>query len=147
MDNTVISILKNKTIFEILSELKLFFKFKFKFYNDLSSFKNEFQKNTEIIILHLTEENLEDYNYIINNNLPLIVISKNLHLKNIESADLVERLISPFTILDLKKKITLAIRALIPLLRTPDIAHKTIDLLGLKILSFYDRFANTKDKT
>mgnify|MGYP001219722107 FL=1 len=109
MDNTVISILKNKTIFEILSELKLFFKFKFKFYNDLSSFKNEFQKNTEIIILHLTEENLEDYNYIINNNLPLIVISKNLHLKNIESADLVERLILPFTILDLKKKITLLV--------------------------------------
>tara|TARA_B110000014_G_C20107422_1_gene582641 strand:+ start:930 stop:1568 length:639 start_codon:yes stop_codon:yes gene_type:complete len=109
MDNTVISILKNKTIFEILSELKLFFKFKFKFYNDLSSFKNEFQKNTEIIILHLTEENLEDYNYVINNNLPLIVISKNLHLKNIESADLVERLISPFTILDLKKKITLLV--------------------------------------
>ena len=45
------------------------------------------------------------------------------------------------------EEITLAIRALIPLLRTPDIAHKTIDLLGLKILSFYDRFANKKDKT
>jgi hypothetical protein len=109
MDNTVISILKNKTIYEILSELKLFFKFKFKFYNDLSSFKNEYQKNTEIIILYVAEENLEDYNYIINNNLPLIVISKNLHLKNIESADLVERLTSPFTILDLKKKITLLV--------------------------------------
>jgi hypothetical protein len=107
MNSTVISILKNQTFFEILSELKLFFKFKFKFYKDLASHKNESKKKDQIIIFFLTEKNIEDYNYLIKNSLPLIVIIKNLNLKNIESVDLVEKLNSPFSIYDFKKKITL----------------------------------------
>ena len=107
MDSTVISILKNQTFFEILSELKLFFKFKFKFYKDLASHKNESKKKDQIIIFFLTEKNIEDYNYLIKNSVPLIVIIKNLNLKNIESVDLVEKLNSPFSIYDFKKKITL----------------------------------------
>jgi len=107
MDSTVISILKNQTFFEILSELKLFFKFKFKFCEDLSSYANELKKDDQIIIFFLTDKNMEDCNYIIKNNLPLIIITKNLNLKNIESRDLVEKLNLPFTISDFKKKITL----------------------------------------
>jgi len=107
MNSTVISILKNQTFFEILSELKLFFKFKFKFYKDLASHKNESKKKDQIIIFFLTEKNIEDYNYLIKNSVPLIVIIKNLNLKNIESVDLVEKLNSPFSIYDFKKKITL----------------------------------------
>jgi len=107
MNSTVISILKNQTFFEILSELKLFFNFKFKFYKDLASHKNESKKKDQIIIFFLTEKNIEDYNYLIKNSVPLIVIIKNLNLKNIESVDLVEKLNSPFSIYDFKKKITL----------------------------------------
>tara|TARA_B110000438_G_C15776224_1_gene634186 strand:+ start:1087 stop:1725 length:639 start_codon:yes stop_codon:yes gene_type:complete len=107
MDSTIISILKNQTFFEILSELKLFLKFKFKFYEDFSSYKNELKKDNEIIIFSLTDKNIEDCNYIIKNNLPLIVIANNLNLKNIESLDLVEKLNLPFTISDFKQKITL----------------------------------------
>ena len=107
MDSTVISILKNHTFFEILSELKLFFKFKLKFSEDLSSYANELKKVDQIIIFFLTDKNMEDCNYIIKNNFPLIIITKNLNLKNIESRDLVEKLNLPFTISDFKKKITL----------------------------------------
>ena len=49
MNSTVISILKNQTFFEILSELKLFFKFKLKFCEDLSSYANELKKDQIII--------------------------------------------------------------------------------------------------
>jgi|TARA_B110000438_G_C15488719_1_gene510489 hypothetical protein len=109
MDNTVIAILKNQTFFEIACELKLFFKFKFKFYEDLPSYNKELEKNDQIIILFLTNENKEEYNYIIKNHFPLIVVTENLNIKNIESVDLVEKLDLPFTISDFRKKITLLV--------------------------------------
>ena len=87
----------------------MFLKFKFKFYEDFSSYKNELKKDNEIIIFSLTDKNIEDCNYIIKNNLPLIVITNNLNLKNIESLDLVEKLNLPFTISDFKQKITLLV--------------------------------------
>jgi hypothetical protein len=108
MNSTVISILKNQTFFEILSELKFFSKFKFIFYRDFESYKNELI-NDQITIFFSTEENIEDYDYIIKNNLPSIVISKNLNSQNIESLDLIEKLNTPFTISEFKKKITLLV--------------------------------------
>ena len=105
MDKPVISILKNKIFFEILSELKLFFKFKLIYCEDLYLYKNKSNDDNQIMIFFLTEKNIEDYNYVIKENLPSIVLLKNLSLNNFKSSDLVEKLKMPFTIIDLNKKI------------------------------------------
>ena len=103
MDKSIISILKNKVFFEVISELKLFIKSKF--YNDLSLCIHESNRNNQIIIFFLTEKNIEDYNQIIKKNLPLVVIAESENLQNVESSDLMIKLSSPFTIHDFKKKI------------------------------------------
>jgi hypothetical protein len=105
MDKPVISILKNKIFFEILRELKLFLKFKLIYCEDLYLYKNKSNGDNQIIIFFLTEENIEDYNYVIKENLPSIVLLKSLSLNNLKSSDLVEKLKMPFTIIDLNKKI------------------------------------------
>jgi len=116
MNSIAISILKNQTFFEILSELKYFSEFKFKFCGDFESYKNELKKD-QIIIFFPTEKNIEDFDYLVKNNLPSIIITNNLNLKNIESLDLIEKLNTPFFISDFKKKITL--------LAAKSIFHKT----------------------
>ena len=107
MDKLIISILKNKIFFEIISELKLFFKFNFKFCKDLSLCMSESNENNQIIILFLTEKNIKVFNQVIKKNLPLVIIGKNINLKSIESGDLIEKLDMPFTIYDFKKKFTI----------------------------------------
>jgi DNA-binding response OmpR family regulator len=103
MDKSIISILKNKIFFKVVSELKLFTQPKF--YEDLSLCIDESNKNNQIIIFFLTEKNIKDFNQIIKKNLPLIVIAKTNDLQNVESGDLVIKLNLPFTIDDFKKKI------------------------------------------
>ena len=103
MNNIPISILKNQTFFEILSELKYFSEFNFKFCDDFDSYKNELKKD-HIIIFFLTEKNIEDFDYVVKNKIPSIIITNNLSLKNIESLDLIEKINVPFTVSDFKKK-------------------------------------------
>jgi len=116
MNSIAISILKNQTFFEILSELKYFSEFKFKFCDDFESYKNELKKD-HIIIFFLTEKNIEDFDYVVKNKIPSIIITNNLSLKNIESLDLIEKINVPFTVSDFKKKITLLV--------AKDVFHKT----------------------
>jgi CBS domain-containing protein len=71
MNSIAISILKNQTFFEILSELKYFSEFKFKFCDDFESYKNELKKD-HIIIFFLTEKNIEDFDYVVKNKIPFI---------------------------------------------------------------------------
>ena len=108
MNNIAISILKNQTFFEILSELKYFSEFKLKFCSDFESYKNELKKDQIIIFFH-TEKNIKDFDYLVKNNLPSIIITNNLNPKKIESLDLIEKLNTPFFISDFKKKITLLV--------------------------------------
>ena len=48
MNNIAISILKNQTFFEILSELKYFSEFKLKFCSDFESYKNELKLHEDL---------------------------------------------------------------------------------------------------
>ena len=101
MDNTVISIFGNQTLKEIISELKIFSKFKIKFFSDLSAKKN-LQIDNNVIIYFLTRENKEVYNDLVKKNLPIIQI-KNVKQKNNLNAT-IEVISIPFRILDLEKK-------------------------------------------
>ncbi len=103
MDKSIISILKNRTFFEIISELKLFAKYKF--YEDLPLCLLESDKNNQIIIFFLTETNINDLNQILKKKLPLVVITKTANLKNVELGDSAIKLSMPFTINNFRKEI------------------------------------------
>ena len=105
MNNLTISVIGNQIFSGIINELKLFSKFKIKFYNDANLFMKEITCHDQLVIFFITEANKQYYEKINNNNFPLIVITKLLTSKNILPSELVEQLIMPFSILDLEKKV------------------------------------------
>ena len=105
MNNITISIIGNQIFLEIIKELKLFSKFKIDFYNNSSLFKPNILNQDQLIIFFLTEENISNYEKLINYNFPLIVVTKVLEKKQIILGKFVELLNMPFKILDLEKKI------------------------------------------
>ena len=105
MNNLTISVIGNQIFSEVINELKLFSKFKIKFYNDVNLFMKEITCHDQLVIFFITEANKQYYEKINNNNFPLIVITKPLAFKNILPSELVEQLIMPFSILDLEKKV------------------------------------------
>ena len=105
MSSLTISIIGNQIFSEIVDELKLFTKFKVKLYDDLSIFTGDFKDSEELFIFFLTENNKKDYEKILKNNLPLIIINKPLGSKPVLSSDFVELINMPFKVLDLEKKI------------------------------------------
>ena len=105
MNNLTISILGNKIFSEIANELKLFSKYKIKFYNNLGLFTNNSTNKNQLIIFFFNSENKQDYEKIVKNKFPIIIITKSPELKNTFIGDFVEILNMPFTALDLEKKI------------------------------------------
>ena len=105
MNNLTISIFGNQILSEILGELKLFSKFKIQSYNDLGLCIKDAIRNKQLIIFFKTTSNIKDYEVIIKNNTPLIIITKSLSRKNILSGNYTEQLNMPFGILYLEKKI------------------------------------------
>ena len=105
MGNLTISIFGNKIFSEIVSELKLFSKYKTKNYDDINLYAHDAVQDNQLSIFFLTEENKKDYEKVIKNNFPLIVITKFTTSKNILPGEFVEKLTMPFRALDLKKKI------------------------------------------
>ena len=105
MDKLTISIFGNHIFSEIINEIKLFSKFKLKFYDNFDLCTKDAANHDQLIIFFITEANKEYYKKIINNNFPLIVITKSPIPQNILSSDYVEQLNIPFSILDLEKKI------------------------------------------
>ena len=105
MKNFTISVFGNKILSEILKEIKLFSKFKIKFYDDLNLCINDAESNGHLLVYFTTTVNKDDYKKLKKNNFPLIEIAKSKTLKNFSTENLVENLILPFRILDLEKKI------------------------------------------
>ena len=106
MNNIVISIFGNQILPEILDELKLFSEFKFKFFDNLDLCVKESKNNNQIIIFFLNKENKKYFTQVIKNNLPTIIITKSKLSKHAVSNVLNEKISMPFSILELKKKIT-----------------------------------------
>ena len=105
MDNLTISILGNQIFSEIISELKLFSRFKIKFYEDLGSYAKDITQSEQLIIFFLTSANQKDYEKVGRYDFPLIIISKFPITQNELPHRFAEQSIIPFSILDLEKKI------------------------------------------
>ena len=106
MDKLTILIFGNQIFFEIINEVKLFSKFKLKFYDNLDSCIKDAVVHNQLVVFFITEANKKYYTKIENNSFPLIVITQSTIPQNILSSNFTEQLNIPFSILDLEKKIT-----------------------------------------
>ena len=106
MDKLTILIFGNQIFSEIINEVKLFSKFKLKYYDNIDSCIKDAVDHNQLVIFFITVANKKYYKKIENNSFPLIVITQSTIPQNILSSDFAERLNIPFSILDLEKKIT-----------------------------------------
>ena len=109
MTNFTISIFGNKIFSQILNEIKLFSKYKIKYYEDLNLCVNDAEKNNQLVVFFVTGLNKNFFDEIKKNNFPLIFVGESSVLKKILSVEFSDRLNMPFTILDFKKKVITAI--------------------------------------
>ena len=109
MDNFTISIFGSKIFLEIINEVKLFSKFKIKYYENLDLCVKDAEKETQLVVFFVNESNKFFFNKMKINNFPLILIVKSSIPENKFSSELVEQLSMPFSILDFKKKIVVLI--------------------------------------
>ena len=105
MDNHTISIFGSKIFLEIINEVKLFSKFKIKFYDNLGLCIKDAEKESQLVVFFINELNKNFLNKIKKNNFPLILVVESPVTKNELSGELIEQLNIPFTIFDFKKKI------------------------------------------
>ena len=105
MDNHTISIFGSKIFLEIINEVKLFSKFKIKFYDNLDLCIKDAEKESQLVVFFVNELNKNFLNKIKINNFPLILVAESSVIKNKLSGELIEQLDIPFTIFDFKKKI------------------------------------------
>ena len=109
MTDFIISIFGNKIFSEILSEMKLFSKYKIKYYEDFNLCVNDAKKKNQLVIFFVSGLNKNFFNKIKKNNFPLIFVGESSALKNILSSELYDQINMPFAILDFKKKVIAAI--------------------------------------
>ena len=109
MTDLTISVFGNKIFSEILNEMKLFSKYKIKYYEDLNLCVNDAKKKNQLVIFFVSGLNRNFFNEIKKNNFPLIFVGESSALKNILSSELYDRINMPFAILDFKKKVIAAI--------------------------------------
>ena len=105
MDKLTILVFGNQIFTEIINEIKLFSKFKLKFYDNLDLCTKDAANHEQLVIFFVTTVNKEYCKKIENSSFPLIVITKSSISQKILSGDFVEQLNIPFSILDLEKKI------------------------------------------
>ena len=109
MSDLTISIFGNKIFLEILNEMKLFSKYKIKYYEDLNLCVNDAKKKNQLVIFFVSGLNRNFFYEIKKNNFPLIFVGESSALKNIFSSKLYDQINMPFAILDFKKKVIAAI--------------------------------------
>ena len=105
MDNHTISIFGSKIFLEIINEVKLFSRFKIKFYDNLDLCIKDAEKESQLVVFFVNELNKNFLNKIKINDFPLILAVESPVTKNKLSGELIEQLDMPFTIFDFKKKI------------------------------------------
>ena len=104
MNIHTISIFGSKIFSEIINELKLFSKFKIKFYDNLDLCIEDAEKESQLVVFFANELNKNFLNKIKINNFPLILVVKSPVTKNQLSGGNIEQLDMPFTIFDFKKR-------------------------------------------
>ena len=105
MSNLTISIFGNKFFLDIINEIKLFSKFKIKYYEDLDLCVKDAENQNLLVIFFVNKKDLSFFNNNKINNFPSILITEPSVAKNMFTTELSEQLNMPFTILELEKKI------------------------------------------
>ena len=105
MPCSTISIFGNKIFSEILNEMKLFSKYKVKYYDDIDLCVKNAENNNQFVVFFVSKVNKNFLREIIKKNFPLILAGESSVLKNIVSGEIESKLNMPFTILDFKKKV------------------------------------------
>ena len=105
MSYSTISIFGNKIFSEILNEMKLFSKYKVKYYDDIDLCVNDAKKQNELVVFFVSKIEKKFFTDIKEKNFPLILVGESSALKNIVPGEIHNQLSTPFTILDFKKKV------------------------------------------
>ena len=105
MPCSTISIFGNKIFSEILNEMKLFSKYKVKYYDDIDLCVKDAENNNQFVVFFVSKVNKNLFGEIKKKNFPLILVGESSTLKNIVSGEIESKLNMPFTILDFKKKV------------------------------------------
>jgi len=100
MDNYTISILNNKIFFQIISEIKLFSKFKINYYDNIDLCIENKKKENQIVVLFN-----HDQDKVKKNDLPTLLAYESTFKKNKILSEISSELIMPFTILEFEKRI------------------------------------------
>ena len=105
MTNSTISIFGNKIFFEIISEIKLFSKFKIKYYENLDLCVKDAEEHNLLAVFFVDKKDISYFSKNKINNFPSILITEFLISKKMISSKLSEQLKMPFTILEFEKKV------------------------------------------
>ncbi len=105
MHCSTISIFGNKIFSEILNEMKLFSKYKDKYYDDIDLCVKDAKKNNQFVVFFVSKVNKNFFSEIKKKTFPLILVGQSSDLKTIEFGEIESKLNMPFTILDFNKKI------------------------------------------
>ena len=105
MSCSIISIFGNKIFSEILHEMKLFSNYNVKYYDDIDLCVKDAENKNQLAVLFVSKINKNFLNEIKKKIFPLILIGESSVLKNIVSGEIDNKLNTPFTILDFKKKV------------------------------------------
>ena len=105
MSCSTISIFGNKIFSEILNEMKLFSKYKVKYYDDIDLCVKDAENKNRLVVFFVFKVNKKFFSEIKKKNFPLILVGESSELKNIVSGEIESKLNMPFTILDFEKKV------------------------------------------
>ena len=105
MDNLTISIFGNKIFLEIINEIKLFSKFKIKYYEDLDLCIKDAKTQNFLVIFF---NNKKVINFLSNNkinNFPAILITEPTIPKRMFAKSSIEQIKMPFTVVEFEKRV------------------------------------------
>ena len=105
MNNLTISIFGNKSFLEIINEIKLFSKFKIKYYENLDLCVKDAEKQNLLTVFFVNEKNKSFFTKNKINSFPSILIAESSISKGMLSNEFSEQINMPFTIIEFEKKV------------------------------------------
>jgi len=105
MCNFTISIFGSKIFYEITKEIKLFSKYKVKYYENLNLCLSNIEIEKKIVVFFVNKENQDFLNNIKINDMPFLFVTNENPSKFFYHYDFNECLNKPFSIFDFEKKI------------------------------------------
>ena len=105
MSNLTISTFGSKIFLEIISEIKLFSKFKIKYYENLDLCIKDAEEQNLLVVFFVNKENIKLFSNNKSYNFPSILITEVSIPKVNFSSEIREEINMPFTLIELERKI------------------------------------------